>query len=323
MAADLDMNEIHWLMDMFNTVDVGLVVLDRDYRVCVWNGFMENHSGLLPSAVKHKDLFDLFPAIDEKWFRSKSESVFVLKNRSFTIWEQQPYIFRFKNYRPITGKAEYMYQNATFIPLTNIRAEVSHICIILYDVTDIAVNKKELEDLNVRLEQVSQTDSLTQLYNRGHWESTLKQEFLRTKRNGGSSALLMFDIDRFKVVNDEYGHTCGDEALRHLSKLLKTTLRETDIAGRYGGEEFVVTLLDTDEKGAEIFAERLRVLIEQSPVMYKQLEVKVTVSIGFACFSNEFKDHERWIEAADKAMYQSKKNGRNKVTAYADIKNDA
>ena len=323
MAADLDMNEIHWLMDMFNTVDVGLVVLDRDYRVCVWNGFMENHSGLLPSAVKHKDLFDLFPAIDEKWFRSKSESVFVLKNRSFTIWEQQPYIFRFKNYRPITGKAEYMYQNATFIPLTNIRAEVSHICIILYDVTDIAVNKKELEDLNARLEQVSQTDSLTQLYNRGHWESTLKQEFLRTKRNGGSSALLMFDIDRFKVVNDEYGHTCGDEALRHLSKLLKTTLRETDIAGRYGGEEFVVTLLDTDEKGAEIFAERLRVLIEQSPVMYKQLEVKVTVSIGFACFSAEFKDHERWIEAADKAMYQSKKNGQNKVTAYADIKNDA
>ena len=323
MAADLDMNEIHWLMDMFNTVDVGLVVLDRDYKVCVWNGFMENHSGLLPSAVKHKDLFDLFPAIDEKWFRSKSESVFVLKNRSFTIWEQQPYIFRFKNYRPITGKAEYMYQNATFIPLTNIRAEVSHLCIILYDVTDIAVNKKELEDLNARLEQVSQTDSLTQLYNRGHWESTLKQEFLRTKRNGGSSALLMFDIDRFKVVNDEYGHTCGDEALRHLSKLLKTTLRETDIAGRYGGEEFVVTLLDTDEKGAEIFAERLRVLIEQSPVMYKQLEVKVTVSIGFACFSNEFKDHERWIEAADKAMYQSKKNGRNKVTAYADIKNDA
>ncbi len=323
MAADLDMNEIHWLMDMFNTVDVGLVVLDRDYKVCVWNGFMENHSGLLPSAVKHKDLFDLFPAIDEKWFRSKSESVFVLKNRSFTIWEQQPYIFRFKNYRPITGKAEYMYQNATFIPLTNIRAEVSHLCIILYDVTDIAVNKKELEDLNARLEQVSQTDSLTQLYNRGHWESTLKQEFLRIKRNGGSSALLMFDIDRFKVVNDEYGHTCGDEALRHLSKLLKTTLRETDIAGRYGGEEFVVTLLDTDEKGAEIFAERLRVLIEQSPVLYKQLEVKVTVSIGFACFSNEFKDHERWIEAADKAMYQSKKNGRNKVTAYADIKNDA
>ncbi|ATG77250.1 MULTISPECIES: sensor domain-containing diguanylate cyclase [Pseudoalteromonas] len=323
MAADLDMNEIHWLMDMFNTVDVGLVVLDREYKVCVWNGFMENHSGLLPSAVKNKDLFDLFPAIDEKWFRSKSEPVFVLKNRSFTIWEQQPYIFRFKNYRPITGKAEYMYQNATFIPLTNIRAEVSHICIILYDVTDIAVNKKELEELNKRLEQVSQTDGLTTLYNRGYWESMLKQEYLRTKRNAGCSSLLMFDIDHFKKVNDKHGHSCGDEALRHIAKLLRTTLRETDIAGRYGGEEFVLTLLDTDKQGAEIFAERLRVLIESSPAFYKNVEIKMTISIGVACFSNEFKDHERWIEAADRALYFSKNNGRNKVTVFDDIKNDA
>ena len=323
MPADLDLNEIHWLMDMFNTVDVGLVVLDRDYKVCVWNGFMENHSGLLPSAVKDKDLFDLFPAIDEKWFRSKAESVFVLKNRSFTIWEQQPYIFRFKNYRPITGKADYMYQNATFIPLTNVRGEVEHICIIIYDVTDIAVNKKELEELNKKLEQVSQTDSLTQLANRGHWEHLLHQEFLRTKRSEGCCSLLIFDIDHFKKVNDDFGHSAGDEALRHIASLLKTALRETDIAGRYGGEEFVVTLLDTDKQGAIVFAERLRQLIETSPAKYKEHTMNMAISVGIACFDNEFKDHERWIEAADKALYHSKETGRNKVSVYADIKNDA
>lgn len=323
MPADLEINEIHWLMDMFNTVDVGLVLLDREYKVCVWNGFMENHSGLLPSAAKGKDLFDLFPSIDEKWFKSKAESVFILKNRSFTIWEQQPYIFRFKNYRPITGKAEYMYQNSTFIPLTNTRGEVEHICIIIYDVTDVAVNKKELEELNKKLEQVSQTDSLTQLANRGHWEHLLHQEFLRTKRSEGSCSLLIFDIDHFKRVNDEYGHSCGDEALRHIAGLLKSALRETDIAGRYGGEEFVVTLLDTDRQGAIVFAERLRQLVETSPVKYKNFTVEMTVSIGIACFDNQFKNHERWIEAADKALYHSKEHGRNKVTAYADIKNDA
>ena len=323
MPADLDLNEIHWLMDMFNTVDVGLVVLDRDYKVCVWNGFMENHSGLLPSAVKDKDLFDLFPAIDEKWFRSKAESVFVLKNRSFTIWEQQPYIFRFKNYRPITGKADYMYQNATFIPLTNVRGEVEHICIIIYDVTDIAVNKKELEELNKKLEQVSQTDSLTQLANRGHWEHLLHQEFLRTKRSEGCCSLLIFDIDHFKKVNDDFGHSAGDEALRHIASLLKTALRETDIAGRYGGEEFVVTLLDTDKQGAIVFAERLRQLIETSPAKYNEHTVHMAISVGIACFDDQFKDHERWIEAADKALYHSKETGRNKVSVYADIKNDA
>ncbi|MGB1300018.1 MAG: diguanylate cyclase [Pseudoalteromonas tetraodonis] len=323
MPADLDVNEIHWLMDMFNTVDVGLVILDREYKVHVWNGFMENHSGLLPSAVKDKDLFDLFPAIDEKWFRSKSESVFVLKNRSFTIWEQQPYIFRFKNYRPITGKADYMYQNATFIPLTNVRGEVEHICIIIYDVTDIAVNKKELEELNKKLEQVSQTDSLTQLANRGHWEHLLHQEFLRTKRNKGYCSLLIFDIDHFKKVNDDFGHSAGDVALRHVASLLKTALRETDIAGRYGGEEFVVTLLDTDKQGAIVFAERLRQLIETSPAKYNEHTLHLAISVGIACFDDQFKDHERWIEAADKALYHSKETGRNKVSVYADIKNDA
>jgi diguanylate cyclase (GGDEF)-like protein len=123
-------------------------------------------------------------------------------------------------------------------------------------------------------------------------------------------------------VNDQYGHSCGDEALRHLAKLLRSALRETDIAGRYGGEEFVVTLLDTDKKGTAIFAERLRVLIESRPVVYKNLEIKMTISIGTACFSHDFKDHERWIEAADKALYHSKDNGRNKVTDFDGL-NDA
>ena len=124
-------------------------------------------------------------------------------------------------------------------------------------------------------------------------------------------------------VNDKFGHSCGDEALRHLSNVLRSALRETDMAGRYGGEEFVVTLLDTDKQGSVMFAERLRHLIEFTPVYYKNSEIKMTVSIGFACFSNKFKDHERWIEAADKALYHSKNNGRNTVTAYDDIKNDA
>ncbi len=315
-AADFNMNEIHWLMDMFNTVDVGLVVLDREYKVCIWNGFMENHSGLLPSAVKDKDIFDLFPSVDEKWFRSKTESVFVLKNRSFTIWEQQPYIFRFKNYRPITGKADYMYQNATFIPLTGTTGEVTHICIIIYDVTDEAVNKLELEQANRKLEKVSRTDSLTGLANRGFWEEGLKREFMRLQRNNGCSCLLMFDIDHFKKINDNFGHSGGDEALRHIADILKKTLRESDIAGRYGGEEFAVTLLDTNIEGAKVFAERLRIQIENSSVMFQEEQIAMTVSIGIAAYNDAFASHEQWIAAADRSLYISKDTGRNKVTVH-------
>jgi len=103
-------------MEMLHTIDVGLVVLDRQYKIQIWNGFMENHSGLLPREVKDKELFSLFDEIPQDWFKRKAESVFMLKNKAFTIWEQRPYLFKFQNYRPITGSAEYMYQNTTFIP---------------------------------------------------------------------------------------------------------------------------------------------------------------------------------------------------------------
>ncbi|ATC95271.1 diguanylate cyclase [Pseudoalteromonas tunicata] len=315
-AADFEMNEIHWMMDMFNTIDVGLVVLDREYRVCVWNGFMENHSGLLPSAVKDKNVCDIYPSIDEKWFRSKAESVFVLKNRSFTIWEQQPYIFRFKNYRPITGKADHMYQNSTFIPLTNVRGEVSHICIIIYDVTDEAINKKELEEANHKLESLSRIDRLTGLYNRGFWEESLKKEAKRLQRNEGQSCLLMLDVDHFKRINDEFGHSGGDAALRHIADVLKKTLRESDLIGRFGGEEFAVTLVDTDVEGGKVFAERVRKILAESTIIFDNNQIKLTISLGLAPYKKSYLQHEQWIADADKALYYSKENGRNRVTVY-------
>ncbi len=313
MSVDFELNEIHWMMDMFNTIDVGLVVLDRKYNICVWNGFMEAHSGLLPSAVKGKDVFDAFPGIDETWFRSKAESVFVLKTRSFTIWEQHPYIFKFKNYRPITGKADYMYQNGTLIPLTNTTGEVSHLCVIIYDVTDEAVNKLELEQANAKLEELSRVDRLTNLYNRGFWEESFSKEFKRQQRSQAKSCLLMFDIDHFKKINDLFGHQGGDAALCFVSQTLKKVLRESDVAGRYGGEEFAVTLVDTDLDGAKVFAERLRKTIEDAVIHYEDSEITLTISIGIAQFDGKYTKYEQWIEDADKALYRSKEAGRNTI----------
>ncbi|MFY8272729.1 diguanylate cyclase [Pseudoalteromonas sp. SSDWG2] len=312
-AADFNMHEIHWLMDMFNTVDVGLVVLDKQYCVCIWNGFMENHSGLLPSAVKDKDIFDLFPSIDEPWFRKKTESAFVLKNRSFTIWEQKPYIFRFKNYRPITGKADHMYQNATFLPLTSTTGEVTHICIIIYDVTDEAVNKLELEAANNQLEVISRTDELTKLPNRRFIEESLAKELKRLERSAGNGTLLILDVDYFKKINDTYGHSAGDKALRHVASVLRSTLRESDMVGRYGGEEFIISLFDTDVDGAKIFAERLRQKIEDTEIVVDGKNITMTISIGMAQYHSNYSQYEQWVKAADAALYEAKQGGRNQV----------
>lgn len=311
---NVDVSEIHWLMDMFQTVDVGLVVLSADYRIQVWNGFMENHSGLTPRQVRDRYLFDLFSEIDEDWLRRKCDPVILLKNRAFTIWEQRPYIFKFRNYRPITGSAEYMYQNSTIFPLTDTMGRVTHLCLIIYDVTDVAVSRIELESMNGQLRTLSKTDFLTSLNNRGFWEEALINEYKRIKRSGHHSTLLMCDIDHFKRVNDTYGHAAGDAVIQHVAAAVKKNLRSTDVAGRYGGEEFAVLLLDTTVDQAMFFAERLRKNVEAMAVEYNQQILKVTVSIGVAEYREEMDEYRDWIEAADKALYQSKAAGRNCIT---------
>ncbi|WP_414830004.1 PAS domain-containing protein [Alteromonas sp. H39] len=148
--TDLEgLQEFHWMMDMLQSVDVGIVVLDRNYRVKVWNGFMESHSGILPSDVRDKSLFSVFPSITETWFSKKARPVFELKTRAFMTWEQRPYLFKFPNYRPITGSEPFMYQNITLSPLVSANGVVDHISMMIYDMTDIAAGKKQLEALQV------------------------------------------------------------------------------------------------------------------------------------------------------------------------------
>ena len=313
---EINLGEFHWMMEMLQNIDVGLVVLDREYRIKVWNSFMANHSGLRPHFAVEKNLFDLFPEIPEEWLRHKGESVFLLKNRAFTIWEQRPFVFKFKNYQPITGTAEFMYQNMTIIPLASVTGEVNHICLIIYDVTDTAVNKQGMAVANSQLEQLSRTDRLTQLNNRGFWEECLVNEFKRFKRTGQNVSLVMFDIDHFKKVNDTYGHQAGDEVIRKVSDILRKNMRETDIAGRYGGEEFAAILVNTDASSAAFFAERLRRGAAKCIVSHDGRDINFTISLGIADLTEDVADHQAWIERADQALYHSKEGGRNQLTVF-------
>ncbi len=160
--SDLEgLQEFHWMMDMLQSVDVGIVVLDREFRIKVWNGFMESHSGMLPSEVRDKSLFSVFPSITESWFFKKARPVFDLKTRAFMTWEQRPYLFKFPNYRPITGSEPFMYQNIALSPLVSANGVVDHISMMIYDMTDIAAGKKQLEALQVQQSEEEERKSRT------------------------------------------------------------------------------------------------------------------------------------------------------------------
>ncbi|WLG93675.1 sensor domain-containing diguanylate cyclase [Pseudomonas sp. FP198] len=316
MSESIDLNEFHWLLAIVQSIDVGVVVLDREYRVQVWNTFMENRSGVQPKDAQNSNFFSLFPEIDRPWFSRKVESVATLGTPAFTVWEQRPYLMRFKSYQPITGQEEFMYQNTTLLPLRSPDNRINHICLVIYDVTDVATNRHQIQAANAQLQLLSSTDRLTGLYNRGHWEASLKAAYARHQRYGNALSLVMLDIDHFKRVNDTYGHQAGDKVIEQVARLLHEHVRESDVAGRYGGEEFGVVLSDTDSAGGQIFAERLRKAVEESLVQYNGQDISFTVSLGVADLSQPANDHAELIARADQALYTSKKTGRNRVTVH-------
>ena len=313
---ELEAKSFHWLVDMLESVEVGLVVLDLEFRVQAWNGFMENHSGITASKIRNRVLFELFPDIPKAWLTRKVDSVALLNTRAFTSWEQRPYLFRFRNTRPITGTEDHMFQNLTISPLSGSTGQVEKICLMVYDVTDIATGKRALERANEQLAKLSMTDLLTGLLNRGTWENLVDAEFERFRRYGQATSLVMFDIDFFKKVNDCHGHLAGDEVIKHTAETARSNLRQSDSIGRYGGEEFGVVLPETDAEGARIICERIRDAIEKSVVQTSVAPVRYTVSVGIAQLTDRPKNHMKWMQQADEALYAAKKNGRNCVVVF-------
>ena len=168
----------------------------------------------------------------------------------------------------------------------------------------------ELLEANERLGELATRDALTQLANRRVFDERLGQELARARRHGTPLALLLLDIDHFKAFNDRHGHLRGDEVLCSVATILTENIRETDLAARFGGEEFAVLLPDTSEEEAARLAERMRAAIAEEPWR----ERAITASIGVAAYRAEMAGARGLIELADAAMYGSKAAGRDRVT---------
>ncbi|TKB56801.1 sensor domain-containing diguanylate cyclase [Ferrimonas aestuarii] len=305
--AELD--ALHLLTQLVQTIEVGLVVLDTDLNIAHWNSFMENHSGLRSSDVRNQSLFACFPDLPKQWLTSKLNTAFLLNNRAFTTWEQRPYIFKFPNSRPVTGQSPFMYQNLTIQPLSNRNGQVKHVALLIYDVTVEANHRQALS-------KMSKVDTLTGLANRRSWQEHLDREMERCRRYKQSATLMVLDIDHFKSINDTLGHSAGDEVLAQVGEQLKALIRKSDIAARYGGEEFTLLLPETKLEPATLLAERIRSSISKLEVETESGLAKFTVSIGLASYTGKVKNQSHWFQCADQALYQAKEQGRNRCVSY-------
>ncbi len=170
---------------------------------------------------------------------------------------------------------------------------------------------------NRLLARISSIDGLSELLNRAHWEESVDRILSTCRTNNGVASLLMIDIDHFKQINDRYGHTVGDEVIGRIGAIIRRNMREGDIAGRYGGDEFGVVLNGVDAATAVQIAERIRASIHAAGFEHAA-ELHCTLSIGIAQSGEGARDARAWVRQADAALYNAKLRGRNQLASNAD-----
>lgn len=235
-----------------------------------------------------------------------------------------------KNFTEIIEKIEHIYFLISFLILVltfiisyfsakNSYQKTCHQCEIIKINSQLEEKVKEktleLEKANEHLKQIAYYDNLTDLHSRSYFMKTAEKYFELCRRNNYPFYVIVFDLDKFKNVNDTYGHHAGDIVIQDFAHHLKKYERRSDISGRIGGEEFVSCLQATNESGVKIFTEKIRKSVESSEVFFNSQKIKYTVSIGVAKLVNH-KDFKDLLDDADKALYNAKNNGRNQVNYF-------
>jgi len=180
---------------------------------------------------------------------------------------------------------------------------------------ELQIANGKLTESQQQLERMARIDPLTELANRRDMVERLEQEKQRSERANLSFAVVICDIDDFKRVNDTYGHDCGDFVLKSVAKLLQSNIRAQDHVARWGGEEFLLLLTDTDSSGAARFAERIRLAIANEEYLYQHQPMTISMTFGVSMYQTEKGIHQ-CLKEADQALYQGKEQGKNRVAVF-------
>lgn len=292
-----------FLGTIFDSIHDPFSIVDREYRIIRYNDAYLRMRNMRASDIIgkkcHEALHNRVDVCDEcivdRTFQSKDPCA---KEKQLTLPDGAPAWVEIFTY-----------------PILDHQRNVSHVIEYTRDITDRKKGEDEKRRLISTLNHLSTTDSLTGLYNRRALNEMLKHEIDRAMRYENDLSLVLCDIDKFKRINDTFGHTAGDRALLAVAMVLQQTLRRSDIVGRYGGDEFMIILPETSLAGAKKLAEKVRHAVEKLDLEASgSKRIRFTLSMGVASCCPTAEDIDSLVALADTALYASKEAGRNRVS---------
>ncbi len=294
----------NFLSTIFNSIHDPFCIFDRDYRIVKVNDAY--------ARIKNKRPEDLLGTICyESMHGRDSVCKGCLVQKTFDAGH--PFAKDKMAFLPDSSEA--WFELYSYPIYDSSGSTVTHVFEFTREITEKKLTEMERKRLIEELEQLSHTDALTGILNRRALALELEDEFNRAARYNKALSIIICDLDNLKKINDSLGHQAGDRALCHMADTLTSLLRAQDIAGRYGGDEFLVILPETDINGATSFAERFRAEVAASQFHFPGYQtVRITLSVGVCSLSPYMKNIEELVRPADEALYESKHSGRNTVT---------
>lgn len=284
-------------MTIFNNINDGVLVLDEYGRLVEHNAAAEKMFPGLSKTMFGRHFDEMWKDFSGENFPFEIEKKAIQKDLQFTGEDHQPYTYQIRTTPLLHG----LYHKGQLLIFTDIT---------------------EVKRLQLQLEQQAFYDDLTQIYNRRAFFQMCDQYFAEATEEKRSLTVILMDIDHFKKVNDTYGHAVGDQVLKHVVKLCQEQLNADQLFGRYGGEEFVLALRNTDLPAGEKVAEQLRQHVEDHPFYMKEGVLPVTLSLGVASANHEPEETLfQLLNQADHALYVAKEDGRNRVSVFAELVN--
>lgn len=303
------MNKI--IYDILNKIDVGIVILNEDLEILLWNSFMEHTTGLSGKMSIGKDFFDVLPNLNKNYFRESIDRVLTSGYEMFfsaamhgkLINNNQDLnikINRLDNFDKKFIMLEFIDVTNQFVRIKQLKEYINKLYLL----------NKELKEKEKTIQKLAYYDSLTGTANRTLFYKFAERFLSNAKRTNGILGLLLIDIDNFKNINDTYGHKAGDDALIEVANTLKSCIRKSDVVSRFGGDEFLV-LLSNIKNYKDYNIVISRILNKKNKILsYKGDKINISLSIGASFYPHDGNEICDLIMKADEAMYRVKKAKR-------------